>query len=56
MCYVIFMEHVFCLITFKTFKIDTKHEPNTERDFKFVFLASYRYGLQCIDNGKEFVK
>ena len=37
-------------------KIDTRHELEEKRDFKFVFLASYWYGMHRIDNRKEFVK
>jgi hypothetical protein len=37
-----FYENVyFCLIIEKMMKIDTRHELEEKRDFKFVFLASY---------------
>ena len=36
--------------------IDTRHELEEKRDFKFVFLASYYCEMKKIDNGTEFVK
>ena len=52
-----FYENVhFCLIIEKMMKIDTRHELEEKRDFKFVFLALSRCGLEHKDNKKVFVK